>query len=94
MIRQLASSDSDRQSACRIAGWTLPSGMLTVREYLDLRGRNPWDEWFESLDAPAEPQITAAKGPDATGNISGTKVPEPGAMNAGSDLPPDNRLTF
>ncbi len=26
--------------------------MITVREYLALRGRNPWEEWFESLDAP------------------------------------------
>ncbi len=67
--------------------------MLTVREYLDLRGRNPWDEWFESLDAPAAPQITTTKGLNAQGNIPSTNAPAPSSMNAGSDLPPNSKPT-
>jgi hypothetical protein len=44
--------------AAGVMGW----GVLTIREYLGLRGRNPFEEWAESLDSPsAGPEVAVAR---------------------------------
>jgi len=60
-----------------MAAKKLPSGMLTVREYLDLRGRNPWEEWFENLEAPAAAQVTTTLVRNAQGDSPDTSLPAP-----------------
>ena len=34
--------------------------MIEVREYTDLHGRSPFQQWFEDLDARAAAKVTVA----------------------------------
>jgi hypothetical protein len=63
--------------------------MITVREYLDLRGRRPFEEWFEVLGAPAETEVTTAIDRIEQGNVSNTDASTPASMNTGSNSVPD-----
>jgi len=63
--------------------------MITVREYLDLRGRRPFEEWFEVLSAPAETEVMSAIVRVEPGNLSITGSLAPAPMNAGSNSAPD-----
>jgi len=67
--------------------------MITVREYLDLRGRSPFEEWFESLDAPVAAEVTTALVRIEQGNFSNTGVSAPASMDAGSNSDPDIEST-
>jgi hypothetical protein len=40
--------------------YVLPLVVVEIREYLDLAGRSPFAEWFDSLNAPAAAKITTA----------------------------------
>ncbi|MGA2264546.1 MAG: hypothetical protein ABSH28_24325 [Acidobacteriota bacterium] len=51
--------------------------MITVREYLELRGRRPYEDWFESLSAPAAAEDTTALVRIEQGNVSNTGAPVP-----------------
>ena len=59
--------------------------MITVREYLALRGRNPWEEWFENLDSPAQAQVTAMLPQSGQDDFSSTGMSALENATAGSD---------
>jgi hypothetical protein len=63
--------------------------MITVREYLDLRGRRPFEEWFEVLSASAETDVTTAFVRIEQGNLSNTGASAPASLNTGSNLASD-----
>jgi len=63
--------------------------MITIREYLGLRGRRPFEEWFESLDAPPAADVTTALVRITQDNSSNTEVSAPAFMNTGSSFAPD-----
>jgi hypothetical protein len=62
--------------------------MITIREYLDLRGRRPFEEWFEVLSAPAETEVTTAIIRIEQEGLSNTEPSAPASMNAGSNPTP------
>jgi hypothetical protein len=59
--------------------------MITVKEYLDLRGRNPFEEWFASLDAPPDGHNTTAVIRIEQENSSNTDVSAPVPTNSVSN---------
>jgi hypothetical protein len=67
--------------------------MITVREYLDLRGRNPFEEWFAYLDAPAADNSATSTIRIEQGNILNTEVSAPVSVNAASNSAPDVEST-
>ena len=66
-----------------MVAYALPSVMITIREYLDLRGRSPFDEWFECLNAPTAAEDTTTLVGNEQGHFSNTGVSEQASMNAG-----------
>ena len=72
---------------------TLPWVMITIREYLDLRGRRPFEEWFEILNAPAAAEVTPPSVQIEQGNLSNTGVSAPASVNTGSNSAPDIEST-
>jgi hypothetical protein len=67
--------------------------MITIREYLDLRGRRPFEEWFEILNTPAAAEVTTTPVRIEQGNFSNTGVSGPASMNTGSSSAPDIEST-
>jgi putative addiction module killer protein len=47
--------------------------MLLIREYVDERGRSPFAEWFDELDARAAAKVTVALARIEMGNLSNLK---------------------
>ena len=48
----------------------VPLTMVDVREYLDSRGRSPYSEWFNGLNAQAAAKVTIAITRVGQGNFS------------------------
>ncbi len=51
----------------------LPSQPVEILEYLDWKGRSPYGEWFDSLNAPAAAKVAVAITRLAQGNFSNVK---------------------
>lgn len=51
--------------------------MITIREYLDLRGRNVWEDWFECLNAPAADKVTTAQVSNEQGEHRKSRLESP-----------------
>jgi hypothetical protein len=69
-----------------------PLDMITIREYLALRGRNIWEEWFDTLGAPAAAKVTTAVVRNEQGDFSKTSVSTTASENAGSNSAPPSRI--
>ena len=68
--------------------------MLLIREYLDARGRSPFAEWFEDLDARAAAKVTVALTRIETGNLSNVKGVGGGVLEYRIDWGPGYRVYF
>jgi putative addiction module killer protein len=68
--------------------------MLLIREYVDARGRSPFAEWFEDLDARAAAKVTVALARIETGNLSNVKGVGGGVLEYRIDWGPGYRVYF
>jgi putative addiction module killer protein len=68
--------------------------MADVHEYLDSRGRSPYTDWFEALDAPAAAKVTAALVRLQHGNFSNVKGVGGGVFEYRIDFGPGYRVYF
>jgi len=48
--------------------------MVTITEYLEPGGRDPFANWFETLNAPAAAKVTTALVRIEQGNFSNTRA--------------------
>ena len=68
--------------------------MLLIREYVDARGRSPFADWFEDLDARAAAKVTVALARIETGNLSNVKGVGGGVLEYRIDWGPGYRVYF
>jgi putative addiction module killer protein len=68
--------------------------MLLIREYVDPRGRGPFAEWFEDLDARAAAKITVALARIEMGNLANVRGVGGGVLEYRIDWGPGYRLYF
>jgi putative addiction module killer protein len=68
--------------------------MVGVREYLDLSGRSPYAEWFDSLNAQAAAKVTTAVTRISQGNFSNVKGVGAGVYEYALDFGPGYRIYF
>ena len=68
--------------------------MITIREYLDPRGRSPFAKWFESLNARVAAKVTAALVRIEQGNFSNTRGVGAGVYECRIDFGPGYRVYF
>jgi putative addiction module killer protein len=72
----------------------LPSGMITVREYLDQNGPSPFGRWLDALDAQAAAKVTVALARIEQGNFSSVKGVGAGVFECRIDFGPGYRVYF
>ena len=68
--------------------------MITIREYLDQKGRSPFAKWFEGLNAPAAAKVTTALVRIEQGNLSNVKGVGSGVFEYRIDFGPGYRIYF
>jgi putative addiction module killer protein len=68
--------------------------MVDVREYLDNRGRSPYAEWFNGLNAQAAAKVTIAVTRVGQGNFSNVKGVGVGVYEHTLDFGPGYRIYF
>jgi len=68
--------------------------VVEIREYLDLVGRSPFAEWFDSLNAPAAAKVTTALVRLEQGNFSNAKSLGAGVHKCRIDFGPGYRVYF
>ena len=68
--------------------------MVEVREYLDPRGRSPFAEWFDGLNAQAAAKVIAAVTRIGSGNFSNVKGVGAGVYEYKIDFGPGYRVYF
>lgn len=68
--------------------------MLALTEYLDNKGRSPFETWFNDLDATAAAKITIALTRMAQGNLSNVKSVGSGVWEYRIDSGPGYRIYF
>lgn len=68
--------------------------MPLIREYVDARGRSPFAEWFEDLDAQAAAKITVALARIEMGLLSNVKGVGGGVLEYRIDWGPGYRVYF
>ncbi|MGC1360113.1 MAG: type II toxin-antitoxin system RelE/ParE family toxin [Silvibacterium sp.] len=68
--------------------------VIAVREYLDERGRSPFADWFNGLNAPAAARITTALLRVEMGNFSNAKGVGAGVYEYRIDFGPGYRIYF
>jgi putative addiction module killer protein len=66
--------------------------MLLIREYVDARGRSPFAEWFDDLDARAAAKVTVALARIEMGNLSNVKGVGGGVLEYRIDWGPGYRV--
>jgi putative addiction module killer protein len=66
--------------------------MITIREYLDPKGRSLFAKWFSSLNAPAAAKVTAALVRIEQGNFSNSKAVSAGVCEYRIDFGPGYRI--
>jgi putative addiction module killer protein len=67
---------------------------MVIREYLDARGRSPFAEWFDDLDAGAAAKVTVALARIEMGNLSNVKAVGSGVLEYRIDWRPGYRVYF
>jgi putative addiction module killer protein len=65
-----------------------------AREYVDGRGRSPFSEWFERLDAQAAARVTTALVRIGRSNLSNVKGVGRGVFEYRMDFGPGYRVYF
>ena len=68
--------------------------MIEIRQYVDRRGRNPFEKWFDSLDANVQARITVALDRLERGNTSTAKSIAEGIHEIRLDFGPGYRIYF
>ena len=68
--------------------------MPEIREYLDPKGRSPYAEWFDQLDAQAAAKTTTAVTRLGLGNFSSVKGVGSGVFEYRIDFGPGYRVYF
>jgi putative addiction module killer protein len=68
--------------------------MISVREYVDERGRSPYAVWFDSLDQRAAIKVTTAIERLALGHTSAIKPVGEGVSEYRIDFGPGYRIYF
>jgi len=63
-------------------------------EYLDLRGRSPFGEWFAKLEAKAAAKVVSALARLVEGNVSNVKSVGGGVAEVRIDYGPGYRIYF
>jgi putative addiction module killer protein len=67
---------------------------ITLREYVDDRGRSPFGRWFDDLDAAAAAQVATALVRMEQGNFSNVKGVGGGVFEYKIDFGPGYRVYF
>lgn len=70
------------------------TAVILVREYLDERGRSPFADWFNDLNAPAAAKVTTALLRMEMGNFSNVKGVGSGVFEYRIDFGPGYRIYF
>ncbi len=68
--------------------------MIAVREYVDIRGRSPYAEWFDSLNAEAAAKVATAVTRISLGNFSNVEGVGAGVFEYKLDFGPGYRIYF
>ena len=68
--------------------------MVTITEYLEPGGRDPFANWFETLNAPAAAKVTTALVRIEQGNFSNTRGVGAGVYECRIDFGPGYRVYF
>lgn len=68
--------------------------MIEIRQYIDRRGRNPFDRWFERLDDDTQARITVSLDRLERGNFSAAKGVGAGVQELRLDFGPGYRIYF
>ena len=68
--------------------------MVTIREYIDERGRSRFAEWFDALDSSAAAKTTIALVRIEHGNFSNIKSVGGGVYECRIDFGPGYRIYF
>jgi len=68
--------------------------MTDIREFLDTRGRSPYAEWYDSLNAQAAAKVTTAVVRISLGNLSNVEGVGSGVFEYRLDFGPGYRIYF
>ena len=68
--------------------------MITIKEYIDSKGLNPYAKWFNRLNAPAAARVVTALVRIEQGNFSNTKSVGEGVLESRIDFGPGYRIYF
>jgi len=68
--------------------------VIDVREFLDSKGRSPYAEWFDSLNAEAAAKVTTAVTRISLGNFSNVEGVGSGVFEYKLDVGPGYRIYF
>ena len=68
--------------------------MITIREYIDPKGRSAYARWFNRLNAAAAAKVTTALVRMEQGNFSTTKGIGEGILECRIDFGPGYRIYF
>jgi putative addiction module killer protein len=66
--------------------------LIDVRQYIDKRGKNPFEKWFRSLTAEAAAKVTTVLEKMAKGNFSNVKAVGDGVSEYKLDWGPGYRI--
>lgn len=67
---------------------------VSVREYIDARGKSPFGDWFSEIDAPAAAKVATALLRVEAGNFSNVKGVGSGVYEYRIDFGPGYRIYF
>jgi putative addiction module killer protein len=68
--------------------------MLTVREYLDVKGRSPFKRWFDRLPTQVAAKLRTAIARMEAGNLANVKGVGEGVLERTIDRGPGYRIYF
>ena len=68
--------------------------MIEIREYIDARGRNPFQRWIARLDPITRDRVAMALERMEAGNLSNAKGVGRGALEYRMDFGPGYRIYF
>jgi putative addiction module killer protein len=68
--------------------------MITIREYIDSKGRNPYAKWFNRLNVPAGAGVVTVLVPMEQGNFSNARSVGEGVLENRIDFGPGYRIYF
>lgn len=68
--------------------------MIEIRQYVDRKGRNPFERWFGTLDGATRARITVSLDRLERGNISAAKSVGAGVLELRMDFGPGYRIYF